>query len=145
VPEFLASQTHWLEVVRLPGYLPEMNPVEALWAYLKNKDLANLVCRTIEELAADAIDFVHRHPLLASDAGLLDASRGFEFGRQRRLASPAYVQQRPERANDKLQHPQWPAAARSSHHDKPGKRRPPLIFLHPLLDQLEVAVFVEHP
>ena len=46
--EFLASQTHWLEVVRLSGYASEMNPVEALWAYLKNNDLANLICRTIE-------------------------------------------------------------------------------------------------
>jgi len=65
---FVASQSHWLEVVRLPGYAPEMNPVEALWAYLKNNEMANLVCRTIEEieeLAADAIQFVHRHPLLA--------------------------------------------------------------------------------
>lgn len=66
--EYLSSQSHWLEVVRLPGYAPEMNPVEALWAYLKNGDLANLACRTIEEiesLAADAIEFVHRDPVLA--------------------------------------------------------------------------------
>lgn len=66
--EFLSSQSHWLEVVRLPGYAPEMNPVEALWAYLKNGELANLTCRTIEEVeisAEDGIDIVQRDPQLA--------------------------------------------------------------------------------
>ena len=34
-------QRRWLTVVRLPAYAPELNPVEALWAWLKQKDLAN--------------------------------------------------------------------------------------------------------
>lgn len=32
---FLAAQTHWLEVVRLPAYAPELNPVEGMWSYLQ--------------------------------------------------------------------------------------------------------------
>jgi len=58
---FLAAQQSWLEVVRLPGYAPELNPVEGLWAYLKGSHLANLNTRYIEEMeiaAEDAIDAV---------------------------------------------------------------------------------------
>jgi putative transposase len=58
---FLAAQQSWLEVVRLPGYAPDLNPVEGLWAYLKGSHLANLNTRYIEEMeiaAEDAIDAV---------------------------------------------------------------------------------------
>jgi transposase len=36
-----AGQAAWLRVVRLPGYAPELNPVEGLWSALKGHDLAN--------------------------------------------------------------------------------------------------------
>jgi hypothetical protein len=39
---FVASQRDWLVVERLPGYAPELNPVEGLWANLKRNELANL-------------------------------------------------------------------------------------------------------
>jgi transposase len=39
--EHIHRQRRWLTVVRLPAYAPELNPVEALWAWLKQKDLAN--------------------------------------------------------------------------------------------------------
>jgi transposase len=34
----------------LPAYAPELNPVEAIWAYLKKHEIANLCCDTIGEV-----------------------------------------------------------------------------------------------
>jgi transposase len=39
---WLDSQHDWLTVERLPAYAPELNPVEYLWANLKDLELANL-------------------------------------------------------------------------------------------------------
>ncbi len=39
---WLGRQRHWLVVEPLPGYAPELNPVEALWSNLKGVELANL-------------------------------------------------------------------------------------------------------
>lgn len=39
--EFLAAQQDWLYVARLPGYAPDLNPVEDLWENLKGNELAN--------------------------------------------------------------------------------------------------------
>jgi transposase len=36
-------------VVLLPGYAPDLNPVEGLWAHIK-RSLANLAARTLSEL-----------------------------------------------------------------------------------------------
>ena len=41
VAEFAQRQAHWLRLVRLPAYAPELNPVEYLWAHLKNGTTAN--------------------------------------------------------------------------------------------------------
>jgi len=41
----------WLTVFQLPSYASELNPVESAWALLK-RSLANLVKRTLAELAA---------------------------------------------------------------------------------------------
>jgi len=38
---FLATQSRWLEVERLPAYAPDLNPAEGLWANLKGRELAN--------------------------------------------------------------------------------------------------------
>jgi DDE superfamily endonuclease len=38
---WLRRQRPWLVVAPLPGYAPELNPVEALWANLKGVELAN--------------------------------------------------------------------------------------------------------
>lgn len=40
--EYLRGQSRWLTVERLPGYAPELNPVEYLWGNVKGQELANL-------------------------------------------------------------------------------------------------------
>ncbi len=45
--EYLRSQRHWLRVEWLPGYAPDLNPVETLWGNVKGQELAN---RCAEEL-----------------------------------------------------------------------------------------------
>jgi len=37
-----------------PGYAPELNPVEALWADLKDLELANLAGESLDEVIAAA-------------------------------------------------------------------------------------------
>ena len=48
---FLDSQRDWLTVERLPAYAPELNPVEGLWANLKDLELANRPTTTLAEVA----------------------------------------------------------------------------------------------
>jgi transposase len=50
----LRRHRSWLVVERLPGYAPDLNPVEALWANLKVVELANLAVDTLEEVTAAA-------------------------------------------------------------------------------------------
>jgi putative transposase len=45
---YLESQRHWLTVETLPGYAPDLNPVETLWGNLEGQELAN---RWTEDLA----------------------------------------------------------------------------------------------
>ncbi len=40
-----------IAVARLPAYAPELNPVEAIWAYLKKHEIANLCLGTIGEVS----------------------------------------------------------------------------------------------
>jgi transposase len=51
---WLACQRSWLVVEPLPGYAPELNPVEGLWSNLKGTELANLAGDTLEEVIAAA-------------------------------------------------------------------------------------------
>jgi transposase len=46
---WLATQRHWLVVEKLPGYAPDLNPVELVWGNLKATELANLCPDTIDE------------------------------------------------------------------------------------------------
>ena len=39
--EYLLQQRLWLTVERLPGYAPDLNPVETLWGNIKGQELAN--------------------------------------------------------------------------------------------------------
>jgi len=39
---WLGRQWSWLVVEPLPGYAPDLNPVEALWSSLKGLEFANL-------------------------------------------------------------------------------------------------------
>src|SRR3954471_735088 len=50
VKTWLQDQDGSLAVARLPAYAPELNPVEAIWAYLKKHEIANLCCDTIGEV-----------------------------------------------------------------------------------------------
>ena len=53
---WIAAQRSWLVVERLPGYAPDLNPVELVWGNVKTRELANLCPDTIDdaEVAADA-------------------------------------------------------------------------------------------
>ena len=48
--EFTGAHPDWLTVVQLPGYAPELNPVEGVWANMKN-GLGNLAARNVDQLA----------------------------------------------------------------------------------------------
>jgi transposase len=47
---WLADQSDWLRVVPLPGYAPELDPVEPLWSAIKGKDIANHAAADLTEL-----------------------------------------------------------------------------------------------
>jgi transposase len=51
---WLGRQRSWLVVEPLPGYAPELNPVEGLWSSLKGVELANLAADTLAEVIAAA-------------------------------------------------------------------------------------------
>jgi hypothetical protein len=53
--EYLRRQRAWLRVERLPGYSPDLNPVEALWGNVKGQELANHCAVQLGE-AARALD-----------------------------------------------------------------------------------------
>ena len=49
--EWIVSQRDWLSVERLPGYAPDLNPIENVWGNLKSQELANLCSDTIDKVA----------------------------------------------------------------------------------------------
>jgi transposase len=49
---YLARQRRWLTVERLPGYAPELNPVEQVWGNLKGQELANVCAPDLQTLHA---------------------------------------------------------------------------------------------
>jgi transposase len=65
--EWVHSQRHWLSVEQLPGYAPELNPLEQAWGNLKSQELANLCSDTIDEVAGIAEDGLDR---IGTDANL---------------------------------------------------------------------------
>ncbi len=68
---WVASQRDWLAVEPLPGYAPDLNPIEGVWGNLKSAELANLCSDTIGEVADIAEDGLDR---IGSDAALCLAS-----------------------------------------------------------------------
>jgi transposase len=52
--DWVKSQRHWLSVEQLPGYAPDLNPLEQAWGNLKSQELANLCSATIHEVASIA-------------------------------------------------------------------------------------------
>ncbi len=54
--QYLESQSLWLQVEMLPGYSPDLNPVEDLWGNLKGQELAN---RCVDGLGEAEQDVCH--------------------------------------------------------------------------------------
>ena len=54
VADYLASKECRVWVERLPGYAPELNPIEYLWGYTKGNDLANFAPKELWELSRAA-------------------------------------------------------------------------------------------
>lgn len=54
VADYLASTKSRVWVERLPGYAPELNPIEYLWGYAKGNDLANFAPKELWELSRAA-------------------------------------------------------------------------------------------
>ena len=52
--DYLSSQRSWLRVERLPGYAPDLNPVETLWGNIKGQELANRCAQDLDE-SVDAL------------------------------------------------------------------------------------------
>ena len=51
VKDFLAAgAAQRLHLERLPGYAPDLNPIEGVWRYLKHVELRNLCCDDLPEL-----------------------------------------------------------------------------------------------
>ena len=50
VQDFVTDLRGRIRLERLPGYAPDLNPVEWLWQHLKHVELRNLIARDLEEL-----------------------------------------------------------------------------------------------
>ena len=65
---YLRSQRAWLTVERLPGYAPDLNPVELVWGNVKGGELANLCpddLGEVEDELCAGLRRVGRSPTLA--------------------------------------------------------------------------------
>lgn len=51
IKDFLrAGASKRIHLERLPGYAPDLNPIEGVWQYLKYVEMKNLCCHTLDEL-----------------------------------------------------------------------------------------------
>jgi transposase len=69
VRDFVAGQNGRLTLERLPGYAPELNPVEYLWGYWKHHELPNLCPKDFWQLsqhARKALRRMRRRPRLVT-------------------------------------------------------------------------------
>jgi transposase len=60
VRQFIASTKGRMVVEPLPAYAPELNPVEYLWAHLKEHELGNLIVREAWQLSHQATAALRR-------------------------------------------------------------------------------------
>lgn len=51
VKDHIIQEKSWLRIERLPGYAPELNPIEYLWAAMKKKHLGNARAKGFGKLA----------------------------------------------------------------------------------------------
>lgn len=51
IKDFLRQgATRRIHLEQLPGYAPDLNPIEGLWHYLKSVEMKNLCCKTMLDL-----------------------------------------------------------------------------------------------
>jgi transposase len=62
--KFIRQQRGQLWVEFLPGYAPELNPVEYLWAHWKQHELPNFCPTTFAQLSSQARRALRRRPPL---------------------------------------------------------------------------------
>lgn len=65
---YLGRQRAWLTVERLPGYAPELNPIEQVWGNVKGSELANVCADDLAGLRHPAhrgFARIRRQPQLA--------------------------------------------------------------------------------
>lgn len=60
VKEFLRKHPGRIHIEPLPGYAPDLNPVEAVWGHTKYGDLANFTPHDLTELKNAAAGSLHR-------------------------------------------------------------------------------------
>lgn len=60
VRQYVETQQHWLQVERLPGYAPELNPIEQLWENFGANEMANYAPDDIADLARQACRGIRR-------------------------------------------------------------------------------------
>jgi transposase len=61
VHQFLAAgHGNRIQLVRLPGYAPELNPAEGVWHTLKDKELANVACVDLPQLHQELEQAIRR-------------------------------------------------------------------------------------
>ena len=58
--DWVADQRDWLRIEQLPGYAPDLNPIEQVWGNLKATELANLCRESISEVEDIADDGLWR-------------------------------------------------------------------------------------
>ncbi len=70
VQDFIRNQEGRIAVLRLPAYAPELNPVEYIWAHLKQHELPNVCAKdlwSLGELARKKLRRMRRRkPLLVA-------------------------------------------------------------------------------
>lgn len=69
VTSYVESQGGNIVLERLPAYAPELNPVEYVWGYMKQRELANLCLKNIHEVsvfARNRLKSMQRRPQLIS-------------------------------------------------------------------------------
>lgn len=67
VRSYVESLNGHMVLERLPAYAPELNPVEYIWGYMKQRELANLCAKTIGEVsqfARNRLKSMQRRPRL---------------------------------------------------------------------------------
>ena len=69
VRDYLEQLNGAIQIERLPGYAPELNPVEYIWGYLKQHELPNLCAKNFSELtdfARKRLQSMQRRPALVT-------------------------------------------------------------------------------